>query len=919
MKMSKQNIFFLPVLILGLSAIITQLVIVREFLSIFSGNELVIGIILGNWMLIIGCGSYIGKYLIKHTQKLLPISQLIIGVVPIFDIFIIRSLHSLFFLQGELIGLVPVFISSFLLLLPYCFITGYLLVIISHLTENIGGTYSLDVLGDIIGGILFSFILIYFLNPFQVLFIVFIINTLVALYLSIKKGFKVWRNISIVTLLIGCMLIVFINLDALSTKIMFQGQEVVYQKTSLYGNIVVTKTNTQLSFFENGVPMFSTENTFANEETIHYPLLQHENPKMVLLIGGAGSGISRELQKYNVSIDYVELDKDIIDVSKKFTHNLDNVNIITQDGRSYIKTTKKTYDAIIVDLPPPTTAQFNRFYTAEFFSEAKKILNKQGIVSFSLGASQNYYSEEYKQLMSAEYNSLHTVFSNVLIIPGNNLYFIASDANLTYNYKQQLADKNITNVFVTTDYLKGMLTDDRISAVQSAISSDAINYDFKPISYYLFLVRWLRQFNTIFLWVIIGIIIILIAVLIPKKAVPFATFSAGFSGSAFTILLLIGYQIMYGAIYYSIGILVTAFMAGLFLGSFFINKIPKFDHKILILLELLLVIFSISLPYTIGIATKNAFVFLAILAGLLTGAVFPIAARLHGSTIHETAGIIFSADYFGACLGSLLIAAFFLPLFGLKNVALLIACLNLLSLALLLTKDQTVFLFKFIFTASVLGILGYLFIYQNQFVYNLSFHPVYIAVAGITLFVGLFCIFFNFKKHMNLFRIWSYIVFAIAVYYPLFRCYFKIPYIFCRNCPRKCIFGYFRPVLIPAAILQNVDTRFWCYNQCPIGTLQDAQCQKSLGIPRYIKYITRVAILAFIIFSIFVYAYTGNTGLFGSLFKNGFTVSVILLIIVGIILLISFFIKRFWCDYFCPVGTVSDFILKAEHKILKKP
>ena len=48
----------LSVTCLGVSSIVTQIVTLREFLSVFAGNELVIGIILGNWLLLTGLGSY---------------------------------------------------------------------------------------------------------------------------------------------------------------------------------------------------------------------------------------------------------------------------------------------------------------------------------------------------------------------------------------------------------------------------------------------------------------------------------------------------------------------------------------------------------------------------------------------------------------------------------------------------------------------------------------------------------------------------------------------------------------------------------------------------------------------------------------------------------------------------------------------
>ena len=52
------------------------------------------------------------------------------------------------------------------------------------------------------------------------------------------------------------------------------------------------------------------------------------------------------------------------------------------------------YDAVIIDLPSPSNAQLNRFYTEEFFIETRDVLSIGGVLSFSLASRENYLSEE---------------------------------------------------------------------------------------------------------------------------------------------------------------------------------------------------------------------------------------------------------------------------------------------------------------------------------------------------------------------------------------------------------------------------------------------------------------------------------------------------------------------------------------------
>ena len=48
-------------LALGAAAVATQIILLREFLSVFHGNELVIGIVLAWWMVLTGTGSFLGR------------------------------------------------------------------------------------------------------------------------------------------------------------------------------------------------------------------------------------------------------------------------------------------------------------------------------------------------------------------------------------------------------------------------------------------------------------------------------------------------------------------------------------------------------------------------------------------------------------------------------------------------------------------------------------------------------------------------------------------------------------------------------------------------------------------------------------------------------------------------------------------
>jgi spermidine synthase len=420
-----------------------------------------------------------------------------------------------------------------------------------------------------------------------------------------------------------------------------------------------------------------------------------ENPKKILLISGGVSGTISEIQKYSVeNIDYLELDPKIIELGRKYTNNIGtDVNIINKDARLFIKQTDEKYDVIIIDLPSPSTVQFNRFYTSEFFNEAKRTLNKDGILSLSLVSSENYLNTETRKLNSALYNTLKPYFKNILIIPGDKNYFIASDKELTYDIVSLIKNKEIDTKYVNEYYLKGKLTPDRIDYIQNSLIKDTKpNEDFKPITYYYHLLYWLRNFR-LDIGLLVIIVIFMFLYLLRIKPIPFALFTTGFSAAALEVVVLIGFQILYGYVYSKLSIIITAFMIGLVLGSYYMNKkIENMGKKEFVRIEYSLFFCSLLVPIILFLLSriKNSFLvtisshtilpLFTIIIAILVGMEFPLASKLFfKDKVRETAALLYNADLIGACLGALLTSALLIPLIGIFKVCLLVGILNLVS------------------------------------------------------------------------------------------------------------------------------------------------------------------------------------------------------------------------------------------------
>ena len=222
-------------------------------------------------------------------------------------------------------------------------------------------------------------------------------------------------------------------------------------------------------------------------------------------------------------------------------------------------------------------------------------------------------------------------------------------------------------------------------------------------------------------------------------------------------------------------------------------------------------------------------------------------------------------------------------------------------------------------------LLSYL-IFQSRVRTNIRFfwtNEYYYLVYGVLILAIIIIIARRFVKLDKLVSFLKYPFFFIALplaLFPIIRCYFKIPYLFCRVCPRKCPWGELRPMIIPFLMVQNLDCRFWCFKLCPLGSLQDHQSRvskKKIKLPSWLKEI-RYFFLAFTILIIlriyFSLTDPRNTFLFDSSYDPVLLTVIIAIVIFGL----AFFIPRFWCNYFCPIGTLGDILLKLQCWFRKK-
>lgn len=173
-------------------------------------------------------------------------------------------------------------------------------------------------------------------------------------------------------------------------------ENVLVQKRSNYQDIEVVESNNfgNVLILDSIFQTSEKDEFFYHEALVHVPMITHDSPSQVLIIGGGDGGSAKEVLKHpsveNCSL--VEIDIDVIEVSRKHLTGVHQncfddmrVKIYLEDGYDYIMRTEWNYDVIILDLTDPMGSSLP-LYSDKFYRAVKDKLRPKGLVSMHFGS-----------------------------------------------------------------------------------------------------------------------------------------------------------------------------------------------------------------------------------------------------------------------------------------------------------------------------------------------------------------------------------------------------------------------------------------------------------------------------------------------------------------------------------------------------
>ena len=289
----------------GFTAVVGQIVLMRELIQVFNGNEIALGILLATWLLWTAVGSALASGFGRRTATAAGTGRMRLAVAALeallalslpATIWAVRSARSFFeSVPGELIGPAPMLVTSFVCLGVFCAASGALFVAAARMLDRfqdfhaladpvqggiflrkmplggvlpgysnpeteaaesgisarsaVGAAYLLEAAGSALGGLLASLVLVRFCESFQIAAIVGLLNLAAAAALLVRFQRRQLALLALAAALLGLWLVVWAapRWDAAARDRLWRGFHVVASRDSVYGNLTVTGTGDETS------------------------------------------------------------------------------------------------------------------------------------------------------------------------------------------------------------------------------------------------------------------------------------------------------------------------------------------------------------------------------------------------------------------------------------------------------------------------------------------------------------------------------------------------------------------------------------------------------------------------------------------------------------------------------------------------
>jgi len=690
----------------GVLSMLAQVIVLRELVAALFGVELLYIVALGTWLLGTGLGALAGRRSAGRNGAIAS-AFVVLGGLTLAELVAIRT-------EGVVVGAVPGAYLPFPLqiggvlaaTLPPALVSGFLFPALVARAARAGWpaarAYAAESAGAAAGGVLVTIAFWLGLSTLQAALAV-AGGALVAAATTVLRG-RTSRAAAGVMVSAGTLTAIGVLAGAWDVALLrAQYPSLVAVEDTPYARVVVTRSETQLAVFTNGAFAFDTEGTSA-EAFADLAALQHPRPRRALVFGGGVEGIPDALVAHGVTaIQDVEVDARADAMIRRAVERaseprrLAAIVRLTHDDPRLVLERQVPLDLIVIAMPPPTSGEASRYYTAEFFTACTRRLADDGVLAIRLPGAENLWPPPLVRMVASVTGALAEAFPHTSIVPGATLYAFGSRRPLPADagpLVERLASRRLRPRLMTPPYLRYLYGNDRrteVGQLLTSIGREAVNRDAAPVAYGYAAVVWLSTFYpalspaadadrlpTRTPVTAACLLVLAVAAWWGSRTRARAGWMSLLVVSAATMgvesVVLLQYQVLHGVMFVNVGALLTCFMAGLAVGAWRADRAAVRRRLFGRPWSLTLVLGYVGL---LGMALTR---FPSPPGWLATGATLAFAGGtaglVFGALTHErpgepsrAVGAFYAADVFGGAVAAWLAPLVLIPVLGLDGAA----------------------------------------------------------------------------------------------------------------------------------------------------------------------------------------------------------------------------------------------------------
>ncbi|MEK8015916.1 MAG: fused MFS/spermidine synthase [Candidatus Parabeggiatoa sp.] len=401
----------------GAIALASEVLWTRALEILIGNSTYAFAMILVLYLLGIAIGSWVMSLVVNRLKSLplwLAALQMGMGIWIIIAIILFNiiseSISQYAYTPVDITRLFWHYLQAVSILFPLAFFSGATFPVATRILEPnsedaegvlIAKAYAWNTIGALFGSLIAGFGIAVLFDYFQAIYLLAVLYGFTAIITVMVVLGTSWKTVQkqYVAITLGMLSLVLIGFGFVQAMeknrfvTRFNAKnpimEVVYHQPGLQAVTSALKRRDQPlaeSLLVNGMGM--TVKVTDTKMMAHLPMLIHPAPENTLVICFGMGTTYRSAISHGQKVTVVELVDEVFEAFDYFYADAERVRtypkgqMITNDGRNFLKLTRERFDVITIDPPPPIDAAgVNHLYSKELLELARARLNEGGIMA----------------------------------------------------------------------------------------------------------------------------------------------------------------------------------------------------------------------------------------------------------------------------------------------------------------------------------------------------------------------------------------------------------------------------------------------------------------------------------------------------------------------------------------------------------